>query len=175
MNPFLASILEELETASAALTESAVMTAVQKIEEHRRIFLYGAGRSGLMLRAFAMRLVQMGKCAYVAGETITPAIGPGDLLVVASASGKTHSVCHCAKTAKEAGAEVFVITASEHSPLTQIQTADVIFCAPAKDSTASGQVMGSLFEQLLLLFSDAVIAATHTDEQLMRQNHANLE
>ena len=53
----------------------------------KRIIVCGTGRSGLMLKSFAMRLMQIGYISYVVGETITPAIKEGDLLIVASASG----------------------------------------------------------------------------------------
>ena len=51
------------------------------IEEASRIFVAGAGRSGLCIRAAGMRLMQMGKSTYIVGETITPSIQAGDLLV----------------------------------------------------------------------------------------------
>ena len=168
-------ILRDLEGALAQLPLDSVQLAASSIAGHRRIFVYGAGRSGLMLRAFAMRLAQMEYCVYVVGETITPAIGPGDLLVLASASGRTPGVCRYAQTALEAGAELLILSAASESPLADIQKADVLFAAPDKDSGASAQVMGSLFEQMLLLFADAVTAALPCDRQAMRGRHANLE
>lgn len=47
-----------------------------------RIYVAGAGRSGLIAKAFAMRLMHIGMESYVVGETITPAMQNGDLLVV---------------------------------------------------------------------------------------------
>ena len=176
MNSSMKQILAELQSVADALPESAVKACTEKINAHSRIFVYGAGRSGLMLRALAMRLMQMGKCVYVVGETVTPAIGEGDLLVLASASGNTHSVCHYAGTAKSCGANLLIITAAESSALTDIQAADMRFSVPDKDSAAAGgQVMGSLFEQTLLLFGDAVVQCLAADSQMMRKNHANLE
>ena len=37
----------------------------------------GAGRSGLVAKAFAMRLMHLGLEAFVVGETITPALNKG--------------------------------------------------------------------------------------------------
>ena len=169
------NILQDLSRAAAVLDVGTVERITQKISRAERIFVYGAGRSGLMLRAFAMRLMQMGKTVYVVGETITPAIGPGDVLVLASASGKTHSVCHYAQEGQAAGAELLVISASQNSPLSGLQTPDVLLSAPNTDSAASNQIMGTLFEQMLLLLCDAACAAMHPDAQAMRQRHANLE
>ena len=50
--------------------------------------MLGAGRSALALKMVAMRLRHLGLDAYVAGETISPALGEGDLLLVASGQRK---------------------------------------------------------------------------------------
>ena len=169
-------ILSQLQMVADSLPEDTVNACAEKINAHGRVFVYGAGRSGLMLRALAMRLMQMGKCAYVVGETVTPSVEEGDLLILASASGKTHSVCHYAEVAKHCGVDLLIVTAAEHSPLTAIAPADVRFSVPDKDSAAGGgQVMGSLFEQSLLLFGDSLVQHLAVDPQKMRRNHANLE
>ena len=172
----LDGILNELQAAAGRISEDAVERCARKISAHERIFVYGAGRSGLMLKALAMRLMQLGKTVYAVGETITPAIRKGDLLIVASASGTTHSVCYYAKEAVNMQADVLVITAEEKSALAAIVPPDVIIPAPTKHNLpTSGQLMGSLFEQMVLLFSDAVAMALADDRQTLSRNHANLE
>ncbi len=169
-------ILTRLGALAETLCEDSFNACVRKIERHERIFVCGAGRSGLMLRALAMRLMQSGRCAYVVGETVTPSLGEGDLLIAASASGSTYSVCHNAETAKKCGADLLIITAARDSELTRIAPADLLLDAPHKDSSPSdGQVMGSLFEQALLLICDAMVSEMAPDPKLMRKNHANLE
>ena len=176
MDDYAKAILGELQTVFAALPEDAAEQTAQRICAHARIFVYGAGRSGLMLRAFAMRLAQMGRSVYVVGETTTPAIGAGDLLVLASASGTTHSACYYAETAQKAGAEWFVLTATADSPLTEMRPADVLLPAGSRDRPGgSAQIMGSLFEQALLIFLDAVVQRIPADRAVMRRRHANLE
>ena len=156
--------------------DGAVSKTADIIKKHPRIFLYGAGRSGLMTKAFAMRLAQAGYTVYAVGETVTPAIAENDLLLLASASGKTESVLRYAVVAKELGAAVYSITASENSPLSDICQSIVTLSAPTKDSKPSGgSIMGTLFEQALLLFFDAVVKELCTDGQKMRTRHANLE
>ncbi|MEM2817946.1 MAG: SIS domain-containing protein, partial [Archaeoglobaceae archaeon] len=54
---------------------------IRFIEEAERIFVVGIGRSGLVAKAFAMRLMHLGYKAFVIGETTTPRIEAGDLLV----------------------------------------------------------------------------------------------
>ena len=55
-----------------------------KILNARRIYVMGAGRSGLVAKGFAMRLMHLGFQSYVVGETITPALQKGDVIVIFS-------------------------------------------------------------------------------------------
>lgn len=93
------TIIEELDRSSKTIAPEKLQEVIKKIKEHKRIFVYGTGRSGLMLKAFAMRLMQIGLNSYVVGETTTPSVQEGDLLIVASASGETGSVCMTAESA----------------------------------------------------------------------------
>jgi len=172
----LSLILRELTGAAHCISEADIKRCTQKIAAHERIFVYGAGRSGLMLKALAMRLMQLGKTVYVVGETVTPAIREKDLLITASASGSTHSVCHYAAAAQKEKADLLVITAQAASPLAQISAPDLIISAPDKHHLPqTGQLMGSLFEQMLLLAGDAIAMALADDRETLSQNHANLE
>ena len=67
--------------------------------------------------------MQIGYISYVVGETITPAIKEGDLLIVASASGETNSVCQAVKSAQKENVKVITITANEQSTLYKLQQA----------------------------------------------------
>ncbi|MDQ0029758.1 6-phospho-3-hexuloisomerase [Arthrobacter bambusae] len=147
-----------------------------------RIFVAGAGRSGLVLRMAAMRLMHLGFDVHIAGDTTTPAIRSGDLLLVASGSGTTSGVVRAAGTAAKAGARIAVYTTNARSPLAEL--ADVVVIIPAVQktdhgSTLSRQYSGSLFEQVLFLVAEAVFQtlwdndATPAEELWLR--HANLE
>src|SRR5690242_18419180 len=87
-----ADIVAEQVEAIARVDDRAVGALLLAIETANAIFLLGEGRSGLVGRMFAMRLMHLGKQAYVVGETITPAIGRGDLLIAISGSGETGAV-----------------------------------------------------------------------------------
>ncbi len=147
-----------------------------------RIFVFGAGRSGLALQMAAMRLMHLGLQVYVAGETTTPAIGPDDLLLVASASGTSASAVHMADVAVKAGATVLFITASMGSPLAGIASAQIYLPAATNSQfaeRASAQYAGSLFEQSVLLVCDALFhllwKATGCPAEELMKRHANLE
>ena len=146
------------------------------------IFLIGMGRSGLMMQAAAMRLMHLGFDAYVVGETTTPAIQEGDLLIAGSGSGTTATVIRAAETAKEVGAEVISFTTDKTSELAALSTYVVHIPAAQKqahDNTVSNQYAGSLFEQALLLFFDALIqtlwSIDGSSAEELYKRHSNLE
>ena len=89
---YINKVLTELEIALTGINDKEIEKLIQAILTSKKIFLAGAGRSGLMIKAFAMRLIHMGFTAYVVGETITPAIASGDLLIIGSGSGSTDSL-----------------------------------------------------------------------------------
>lgn len=116
------TIIEELDRSSKTIAPEKLQEVIKKIKEHKRIFVYGTGRSGLMLKAFAMRLMQIGLNSYVVGETTTPSVQEGDLLIVASASGETGSVCMTAESAVKQGVDLIVISSAPESTLGKIHT-----------------------------------------------------
>src|SRR5271155_1766031 len=110
-------ILHELERTLAAVSGAEVAVAQRMILAANRVFVTGAGRTGLALKMAAMRLMHLGLVVHVAGEVTTPAIGPGDLLVVASGSGTTAGPVNAAAVAVKAGARVLALTATPASQL----------------------------------------------------------
>jgi len=159
-----------------------VDTYISEIKQANAIFLIAAGRSGFSMRSAAMRFMHMGFTVYFVGETTTPAIRAGDLLIAASGSGTTSTIVKAAEKAIAVGAKVIAITTAEHSPLATIASHLVHVAAAEKEdhhSTRSAQYAGSLFEQFLLLFNDAVFQTLWQSRQEsaedMWQRHANLE
>ncbi|MGV2852911.1 6-phospho-3-hexuloisomerase [Glutamicibacter sp. AGC13] len=147
-----------------------------------RVFVAGAGRSGLALRMAAMRLMHLGLAVHVAGDATTPAIAEGDLLLVASGSGTTAGVVQGVRTARRAGARIAAITTDPSSPIGS--AAHVLVEVPAAGKTDHGssitrQYSGSLFEQALFLITEIVFhtlwSADDATAQQLWQRHANLE
>lgn len=175
------TIIKELETSIKKIREKNVTDIIDKIKSHQRIFVYGTGRSGLMLKALAMRLMQIGLESYVVGETTTPSVGKGDLLIVASASGETGSVVMTTESAIKQGVDLIVISSDPESRLGKIQTPDIVIESATKfsNSEASIQPLGSLFEQMLLIVFDTVILEMSQEQEGsnadMAHRHASLE
>jgi 6-phospho-3-hexuloisomerase len=177
-----ALILNELERTLAAVSEAEIAVAQRMILGAKRVFVMGAGRTGLALKMAAMRLMHLGLAVHVAGEVTSPAIGHGDLLLVASGSGTTAGPVHAAEVAVKAGARVLALTATPASKLGELAQGLVVIPAAAKEDRGgmmSEQYAGALFEQSALLIMDAMFQAMwhmrgESAEQLWKR-HANLE
>jgi 6-phospho-3-hexuloisomerase len=147
-----------------------------------RVFVAGQGRSGLILRMFAMRLMQMGVGVYIVGDTLTPAIRIGDLLLAASASGETGGVVRAAQRAREAGARVAAITILNESTLAKLSQHLTII--PGETPKLAGAIhsrlpLASAWEQALLVYLECLEAWLASQKGLsneeMMARHANLE
>ncbi|WP_054942432.1 6-phospho-3-hexuloisomerase [Paenibacillus ihuae] len=175
-------IVKELERSAGQLDAEAAEAFAGLLQRSGKIFVAGAGRSGLMGRAFAMRLMHAGRAAYVVGETVTPGIEAGDVLVLGSGSGETKSLIAMAEKARALGAAVVLVTIAPESTLGSLADYTVKLPGVAKEASgerATIQPMASLFEQTLLLFYDAVILRlmewTGQTTSQMFGKHANLE
>ena len=167
---------------------------IQELLNAKRVYVVGAGRSGLVAKAFAMRLMHLGLHAYVVGETITPALNKGDVMVIFSGSGRTKTVADLAETAREIGGKICLITSNADSRIGKIADCIVIIehhrDAVADDAAEfeirqmmgdhkSFAPLGTLFETASMIFADAVISRmmeiTKTDESALKNRHTNIE
>lgn len=98
---YVKAILNELSEHSPDIQDEQAERLVSSIFTARKVFVAGAGRSGLMGKSFAMRLTHIGVKAYVIGETNTPSFTEEDLLIVGSGSGRTETLLVLAKKQKQ--------------------------------------------------------------------------
>jgi 6-phospho-3-hexuloisomerase len=184
----------KIRTIANSLSDDDVSRFIDELLKARRIYVMGAGRSGLVAKAFAMRLMHLGLQSFVVGETITPALNPGDVIVVFSGSGKTKTVADIAETGKEIGAHICLITSNADSRIGKIADCTVIIehhRDDVEDDAAEFEIrqmmgdhksfapLGTLFETASMIFADAVISRlmeiTQTDETALKNRHANIE
>lgn len=177
-------ILGELQAVMERLTAAEGKDLLDRILRSRRVYLTGQGRSGLVVKAFAQRLMHLGLAVHVADEITTPRIGEGDLLISCSGSAATRITQDHMSSAMEAGAGVVLITACPDGPMGDF--ADLIVSLPAARQNESGkgkvisrQPQRSLFEQALLIYLDAVVLALRdhlkVEEDQMARRHTNIE
>ena len=130
-------------------------------KDDTKVICIGAGRVGLAMRGFAMRLGHLGIEAYFLGDTTVPHTGQGDLMLVGSGSGSTISILKMVEVAYEKGLRIGLITATANSPMGEIATSKVVLKTPFKNSMndpqTSVQPMTTLFEQTLSVFLDATV------------------
>ena len=181
----LTRIAAELDQAVRQLVTDdpmALARVADLISSAPRVFVLGAGRSGLALRMTAMRLMHLGLDCHVVGEVTTPAITANDVLLIASGSGTTEGIVRAAQTAVSAGARVAAITTVPSSPLTALASATIVVRAAGKldrSKAASAQYAGSLFEQIVVVLGDALFHALWSRSGASADDlwprHSNLE
>lgn len=114
-------IIDELSRTLSGIDRKQQEQMADEILKAKHIFVAGAGRSGMMARCFAMRLMHMGMKAYMVGEVVTPSMQEGDLLIITSGSGTTGSLVKMAEKAKALNGRVGLITFIRSPPLERWQ------------------------------------------------------
>ncbi len=186
---FITRVIDELDYKQI---EAIVDKLVEAYRRDHKILVMGAGRSGLVGKAFAMRLMHMGFNSYVLGDTITPSIGEGDIVFAISGSGRTELIVAAVKTAKKTGAHVIAVTSYPESPLGQL--ADQVLQVPGRTKLArendyiARQILGiheplaplgTLFEDTTMVVLDGVVVELMhklgKNEMDLKRKHANIE
>ncbi len=161
------SILEENRRLLQSLSDEALENFISRIEAANAIFCSAQGRSGYLLRCFCMRLMHLGYRVYFCGETITPAIGEGDLLVVLSGSGESASTFEAVQIAKKRSAMTFGILGNLSTRIAPLVDHSIYLPGTTKlrrdSEPISPQMAGSLFEQAAFIFLEAVVLALSQD------------
>ncbi|UOQ44985.1 6-phospho-3-hexuloisomerase [Halobacillus salinarum] len=154
------TILSEIQSVTSLIDEAELTEIAADLQRTGRIFVIGEGRSGLMAKSFAMRLMHLGAEVYVIGETITPSIKEDDMLVAISGSGSTKSVVWTAEKAKKLGCQVIAVTTNPDSDLAS--HASKVLRVPAatkyrrEDERQTIQPLGSLFDQCAHIVFDTI-------------------
>ncbi len=167
------TILNEVGAALSEMGSTEVGKLCELLASSPRAFVTGEGRSGLVARCFAMRLMHLGLPVHVVGETTSPRLEAGDVLVAVSGSGETLKTCTTARLAAMAGGTVVAVTAAAQSALAS--SSSLIVLIPAGGSDQYG---GSLFEQSALIALDATALVLRqrleVSDESMHGRHANL-
>ncbi|VVB86904.1 3-hexulose-6-phosphate isomerase [uncultured archaeon] len=185
-------IADHIKKVASELDKGSVTDLVTGIMGSKKIFLMGAGRSGLASRAFAMRLMHMGFNVYVVGETTTPAVQQDDLVIAVSGSGETPSIANLGGIAKKIGSKLATITSNKDSTLGRISDIVVIVPGRPKEDVIYEDYherrmigypqlapLGTIFEISALVFLDAVISEmmvrTGASEAELKKRHTVFE
>jgi len=190
MESIAGRIRKEAEFLNRDEVNPFVTAIIATHKERYRIYLLGEGRSGLVGRAFAMRLMHLGFDVNVFGEVVTPAVRENDLVIAVSGTGETATVNEIAKIAKQSGARIAVVTSNPDSSLGKlaervvtirgrIEADDVSFLErQVTGISITLTPLGTLFEINVMVFLDSVIAglivALEKKEEELAKRHSNV-
>lgn len=171
MREAIRDIVDNLEKMEREIDAETVDRFIDTLTSAGNVFVLGLGRSGLVAKAFAMRLMHLEINVFVVGETITPAINEGDALIAISGSGSTSYIVNAARIARERGAQVVAVTSHPESELGVIADLTVTVRGRTKidgeknymkrqirGNHHSRTPLGTLFEISALVFLDGLIA-----------------
>jgi 6-phospho-3-hexuloisomerase len=173
-------VLQEVQHVIQQADAKQIHQALQALERSQRVFVYGAGRSGLVARAFAIRLMHLGYQTFVIGETITAPVAKGDLVFLISGSGETYPVVMTAEIAANIGATVVSVTSNPETGISQYS--DIVIHLETRDGRPQKRdlaPLGTLFESAVWILLDGFVADLMVrlgqTEVAMRKRHATLE
>ncbi|KAK6926265.1 hypothetical protein RJ641_007984 [Dillenia turbinata] len=169
---------------------NTIVSEISTVAIHKgKIFVYGVGREGLMLKALCMRLFHLGLSAHVVGDMTTPPISSSDLLVVSAGPGGFSTVDAICGVAKANGARVLLLTAQPESG-SSLKFADAVAYLPAQ-TMADDEVgeesqsrrrllpMGSVYEGAMFMLFEMVVfrlgELLGESPEAIRCRHTNLE
>ncbi|MFX1535152.1 MAG: 6-phospho-3-hexuloisomerase, partial [Promethearchaeota archaeon] len=154
--------------------------AVDILLASKKIFVYGAGRSGMIGRMFAQRLMHLNLACFYLSETITPAFTKDDCLVVISGSGETLTPISITKGASKIGGKIILLSANPRSTIGKL--ADQIIFVEGQTKDAKQESLApftSLFDITALVVCDSMardimnrLGKTEAD---IHRTHATLE
>jgi len=180
----ISGILENISKLLSDVSREEVNLLGENILSANRVFLAGAGRSGLILETFAMRLMHLGLDVHIAGHSTTPAARSGDLVLIASGSGETSTVSAIARRAKDQEIKIHLITSSSDSTIADLADENICIQAVSNssdrgDSKQVFQPLGSPFEHSLFILLESLVVhlmqKIGVSEKDMARRHANLE
>lgn len=192
LNDAIEEIMDNVRSVSAELDPKNIedMTSLLRTSQH--VFVMGLGRSGLVARAFAMRLMHLEISVYVVGETTTPALTSEDCLLAISGSGETFSIISAANIAHKRGTKIIAVTSYVDSTLGEMADLVVHIKGRTKIDAEKNYItrqmngkhqslspMGTLFEVTSLIFLDSLIAQLMVEmgktEEDMKARHTVIE
>lgn len=185
-------VLKTSEIVSEEQVIKALDLLLNVYANKRTVLVMGAGRSGLVGRAFGMRLMHLGFNVFVLGDTIVPPIRKDDLVIAISGSGRTKLIITAAEAAKSVGAKILAVTSYPDSPLAQLS--DVVIVIPGRTKISAEEdyfarqilgiheplaPLGTLFEDTAMIFLDSLVVELMdllgVTEKDMSNKHANIE
>ena len=152
--------IQALEETLAILDIAAFKRAAELIHASRQRDFYGLGGSAQIARDAAHKFLRIGIRASVFDDTQMMAmsanlLGPGDLAIAFSHSGRSSGLVDAVQFAKANGASIIAVSNYDTGPIAELS--DVVLCSTARGSPLTGENAAARIAQLNLM--DAVFIA----------------
>lgn len=182
----LLEIADQVKKNSDSIDASQVLKLIDLIIEvksnNRRIFVYGAGRSGFIGRCLAQRLMHLGIKSCFISDAVTYRYTKEDLLILISGSGETTSPKAIAEEAKEIGGKLALFTGNPKSTIGMLSDLIIKVEGKNKESAISKESLApftSLFDVSTLSILDSIGSSLMTllgiTEKDINERHASIE
>lgn len=174
--------------------EVAVEEISAAVNRNGRVFVFGVGREGLMMKALCMRLAHLGISAHCVGDMTTPPISSPDLLLASAGPGGFPTVDAICGVARSAGARVLLLTsrpktgsACRFATSIAFLPAQTMADGGAESGSGSGDdkdgvvllPMGSVYEGAMFVLFEMVVfrlgRVLGQTRQAITSRHTNLE
>ena len=147
---------------------SVLSQAVEEICAGRRIHLFGVGASGLLAMDFLYKSSRIGIPAFYHADVHTnlataALLGPEDIVIAISCSGKTLDTVLAAEAPRERGSKIIAITQANRNTLSRL--ADYPLYIPGEEPELRVGAMTSRTSGLLILDLLFLGIAKHNPEQ----------
>lgn len=124
--------------------EAAVNRFVDAVYAHRVIQFWGLGFNAFVGEDFQFKFTRLGKFVVIFNDQHSISLAAAaavtdDLIIIASLSGTDVSLTRAAKTAKQNGAHILLITTNEDSPIIN-QTEETLFAAVLERQEQLGNI-----------------------------------
>jgi DNA-binding MurR/RpiR family transcriptional regulator len=157
-----------IQTTAAGLDMAAVERVAEAIAGAGRVELFGLGSSGTAGREMAFRLERIRVPVWYRSDSHTALtnaalLGPGDVAIGLSHSGRTREVIETLAEAADHNALTVAVTSFGRSPLAEV--ADVVFTTSVHETTFRVAALSALHSQLLVLDLIYVAVAQRTHKR----------
>jgi DNA-binding MurR/RpiR family transcriptional regulator len=168
LRTLLAVDLQAMHETAAGLDLRVVATVVDALVGARRVDLYGVGGSAAVLEDMQMRMHRIGMASWTwsdvhAGLMSAAQLGPGDVAVALSHSGRTTETVEMLAQARASGATTVAITNFSTSPIADV--ADHLLGTSVRETSYRSGEMSARHSQFLVLDLLYLAVAQRTHER----------
>ncbi|MDB8540889.1 MurR/RpiR family transcriptional regulator [Turicibacter sanguinis] len=142
---------KSIEDTRLILDANALQAATDAISKAKRVAVLGMGASALVAQDAAYKFLRIGIASQASLDfhiqlTTTSVLGPDDVVIIISYSGRTKEMVECLEVAKSRGCTTICITKYGKNPISNMS--DIVLSLSAAEIEKRSGAMGSRIAQL---------------------------